>query len=313
MTCARCQHDTARKFGTYGKKRIQRYRCTSCKATFADPNPRFGTHYTDPETAAKVLQLMLEGMSVRAISRITGMHKDTILSLMNTAAVKARTVLDKYVRNVTPRFVQVDEMWGFVHSKDKALDFDDPKEWGSAYLWLAIDSETKLYISHYIGPRNSVSAFDFCADLRHRTVGRYQITSDSFKPYVAAVQEFFGTEVDFGQLHKYYGKVRDTDWYGSGRVLGAVPRAKIGKPNFKRISTSHIERANLNVRMHLRRYTRLTNAFSKTLANLRDATALYIAYYNFCRAHQTLKQTPAMAAGITNHVWTITELLGSNL
>src|ERR1035437_3631244 len=146
-------------------------------------------------------------------------------------------------------------------------------------------------------------------DLRKRTAGRYQVTSDQYNGYVGAMREHFGQNVDFGQLHKIYGRINTDGWYGGGQVIGAVPHVKIGRPDWSRISTSHIERANLSVRMHLRRLTRLTNAFSKKLSNLAAAVTLYVAFYNFCRVHQTLKVTPAMAAGLTDHVWTIEELL----
>jgi len=229
---------------------------------------------------------------------------------MTTASEKARALLDAKVQNISPRFVQMDELWGFVHTKEINLGFDDPSEWGSAYLWLAMDSETKLIIEHNVGARNSVNAWRIAFDLRSRTIGRYQITSDSLQAYVGAIRQWYEADVDYAMLHKIYGKIRTSDWYGSGKVLGTVPHVKIGRPDFARISTSHIERANLTVRMHLRRLTRLTNAFSKSLKNHRDAAALYVAFYNFARPHQTLKgATPAMAAGITDHVWSVQELI----
>src|SRR5271165_1380381 len=153
MTCRRCNH-VVRRFGTYGKRRIQRYRCISCKITFSEPAPKVGKHYTDPETVAKALAMMLEGMSVRAISRLTGLNKHTILSPMTTAAAKARVVLDARVQNVSPRYVQMDELWGYVHTRDPKLSDTDPGEWGSVYIWLAIDSESKLLITHHLGGRN---------------------------------------------------------------------------------------------------------------------------------------------------------------
>ncbi len=313
MTCVRCQHESCKRFGYFGKRRVQRWRCTSCSATFADPGaPAYvrPAHSTDPELFAQAITLMLEGMSIRAISRFTGLHKQTILSLMNTASEKARLLLDAKIQNISPRYVQMDELWGFVHTKEHNLGYDDPGEWGNAYLWLAMDSETKLIISHVIGARSGINAFRIAGDLRARTIGRYQITTDQLKSYISAIREWFGKDVDYGQLYKVYGKITTSDWYGSGRVLGAVPRAKIGKPDYSRISTSHIERANLTVRMHLRRLTRLTNAFSKSLDNHKAAVTLYIAFYNFCRGHQTHKgASPAMAAGLTDHVWTIAELL----
>jgi IS1 family transposase len=263
------------------------------------------------DKALAILQLMLEGMSVRAIERFTGVHRDTILRLMNAAAQKARNVLDTKVQNINPNFVQVDEMWGFVHTRHPNLHDGDPSEWGSTMLWLAIDSETKLLISYHVGTRSGVNAHAFISDLRKRTNGRYQLTSDQYNGYVGAVREYFGRDVDFGQLHKVYGRIRSDNWYGTGQVLGAVPRVKIGRPDWNRISTSHVERTNLSVRMHLRRFTRLTNAHSKTLANMKDAVALYVAFYNFCRVNQALKKTPAMQSGIADHVWSIRELLQS--
>jgi IS1 family transposase len=253
---------------------------------------------------------MLEGMSVRAIERLTGVHRDTVLSLMKTAARKARHVLDARVWNISPRFVQMDEMHGFVHTREPHLNEGDPDEWGSTMVWLALDSETKLIITHHVGPRNGVSAHKFVSDLRARTEGRYQVTSDQLNAYVGAMREHFGQNVDFGQLHKIYGRLRTDSWYGGGEVIGAVPHVKIGRPDFSRISTSHVERTNLSVRMHLRRFTRLTNAHSKTLANMKDAVALYVAFYNFCRVNRAVgKRTPAMAAGLTDRIWSLFDLL----
>jgi transposase-like protein len=167
MTCVRCQHQTCKRFGYFGKRRVQRWRCTSCSATFADPAaPAYirPAHSTDPIRVAQAIALMLEGMSIRAISRFTGLHKQTILSLMNTAAQKAKALLDAKVQNINPRFVQLDEMWGFVHTRDPHLHDSDPDEWGSTMLWLAIDSETKLLISHHVGTRSGVNAHAFVSD-----------------------------------------------------------------------------------------------------------------------------------------------------
>jgi IS1 family transposase len=256
--------------------------------------------------------MMLEGMSVRAISRLTGLHKGTILGLMVSAAERAILQLDSKVRNISPKFVQMDEMWCFVHTREPHLRDTDPDEWGSTMLWLALDSETKLIITHHIGPRNGINAHAFVSDLRSRTIGRYQVTSDAYNAYVGAMREYFGQNTHFAQLRKIYASGTGDGWYGSGDVVGAVPHVKIGRPDFARISTSHVERSNLSVRMHLRRFTRLTNAFSKKLENLKAVAALYVAYYNFCRLHQTLKTSPAVTAGLTDHVWSIAELLALN-
>ena len=261
------------------------------------------------DKATAILQLMLEGMSIRAIERFTGVHRDTIISLMLIASEKARRVLNEKIQHIRPHYVQMDEMWGFVHTREPNLHKDDPEEWGSTMVWLALDSETKLIITHRIGPRNGINAHAFISDLRARTDGRYQVTSDQYNGYIGAMREHFGQDVDFGQLHKIYGRVSTDGWYGGGQVIGAVPHVEIGHPEWNRISTSHIERTNLSVRMHLRRFTRLTNAHSKTLANMQAAVTLYVAFYNFCRVNQSVKQSPAMAAGITDHVWNLEELL----
>ena len=222
MTCIRCQHDACKRFGTYGRRKIQRWCCRECKATFSTSQPKIGTHYTDLDTVGKILTLMLEGMSIRAIERFTGVHRDTILRIMNTAGAKARQLLDSKLQNITPNFVQVDEMWTYIHTREPNLHKDDSPEWGSIYLWLALDSETKLIITNHLGSRNGINAHRFMFDLRSRTVGKYQITSDAFQPYLGAVREWFGSETNYGVLRKIYGKVSVDNRYGSGQVLGAV-------------------------------------------------------------------------------------------
>ncbi len=312
VTCKRCHHDTAVKFGTRGKRRIQRFRCHSCKAVFSQSVPRIGNHYTDPQTAARVLSMMLEGMSVRAISRLTGLHLQTILALMDTAAENARRIFDGTVRNVRPHFVQLDELWVMLGCHGKNVRPDSPAEWGDQWVWLALDSDSKMILSYHIGARNTLNAYQFVHDLSQRTLGHYQITTDALRGYVGAIEEWFGADVDYAQLQKIYGRTEaGPEWYGGGRVIAAVPRVRTGNPDFSRISTSHIERANLSVRCHLKRFARKTNAISKSLENLKAAVSLYVMFYNFCRVHQTLRITPAMEAGITDHIWTVAELLSA--
>jgi transposase-like protein len=311
MTCLRCKHTTVKRFGTYGKRRIQRYRCHNCSATFSEPhaNP-LGTHTVGLDKAVQIINLMVEGMSVRAIARFTGADKNTILSLLLTAGEKCRSVFDAQVRNVRPHYVQLDELWCFVHTKEKRLREDDPEEWGDAYTWIGIDSESKLIISYLVAKRDGPSALDFVTDLSHRVVGRLQITSDAFRPYIGAIEECFGADVDFAQLIKVYGKPDNAgpDWYGPPKVIETVPNPVSGNPDLAHISTSHVERSNLTVRMHLRRFTRLTNGFSKKLSHLKAAVNVFMAWYNLCRVHQTLRVTPAMEAGIADHVWELSEL-----
>ena len=314
MTCPRCEHGHAKKFGTYGRLHTQRYRCNSCRATFMQPRPRpLGRHSIELSKAVQVVTLLTEGMSVRAICRITGVHKTTILALLLTVGEKCQIVFDRIVRNLKPRFVQADELWSFVHTKEARLRSDDPQDWGDAYTFMALDSETKLILSYRIGKRSVQTALEFMRDLSERIdpLWRCQITTDGFKPYINAIEEYFGANVDYAQLLKIYGKAEGEapNWYAPTTVVDAIPVTVSGHPRIERISTSHIERANLSVRMHLRRFTRLTNGFSKKLDNLEAAVSLFMAWYNFCRVHQTLRITPAMEAGLTDHIWTVTELI----
>lgn len=314
MTCTRCQHQDVKRFGLYGRKRIQRYRCNSCGATFSENRPRpLHNHYVDFDKAVQVISLLVEGVSVRAASRLTGMHKRTILSLLVLAGQKCQALLDARIRNIRPNFVQLDELWTFVHTKQGHLSEDDPAEWGDAYTWVGLDADTKLIISHLVAKRDGPSALDFVTDLSRRVAGRLQITSDAFKPYIGAIEECFGADVDFAQLIKLYGKPDNSgpDWYGPPKVIETVPNPVSGNPDLDHVCTSHVERSNLNFRMHIRRFTRLVNAFSKKLDNLKAAVALYVAWYNFCRVHMTLRVTPAMEAGIADHVWDTKELISA--
>jgi IS1 family transposase/transposase-like protein len=313
MTCKRCNH-TARKFGRYGKRNVQRYRCSTCKATFSECEPRLETHYTAPDVAAKALAMMLEGMSVRAISRPTGLHKGTVLSLMNTAAERAAALLDATLRNVRVRYVQADEIWTFVGKKDKRVRVDDPDEFGNQWVFIAIDAETKLIASHVVGKRCVETTYNFLEDLRSRVAdARFQLTTDGFHFYRRGVEDVFAGQTDFAQLVKLFGDYGQFDSpdarYSPPRISGVISKIRDGRPDPRHISTSFVERSNLSLRMHLRRFTRLTNVFSKKVVNLKAAVTLYVAFYNFCRVHQTLRVTPAMEAGLTNHIWSVSELL----
>lgn len=312
MTCLRCKHAEAKRFGTYGRKRIQRYRCPSCNSTFSEPRQRpLGRHYTDPATAARIVNLLLEGMSVRAVSRVTGVHKSTILSLLLTIGEKCRNLFDKRVRGIRPQFVQAGELWTFVHTKERHMRPGSSDEWGDSYIWMAIDSDTKMVLSYLVAKREAMSAYDFIRDLSERVTGRFQLTTDGLRSYVPAVEEYFGADVDFAQLVKLYGTSdgEGPDWYQPSKVTATIPVVISGDPEEARISTSHVERANLSVRTHLRRFTRLSLGFSKTVDHLKAAVNLYMTFFNFCRVHQTLRVTPAMEAGIADHIWALQELL----
>ena len=314
MTCRKCQHGTAKRFG-FTKSKNQRYRCRDCSATFSEsPQQPLGQHTTDLDRAVQAFTLLTEGMSVRAVSRVTGLHKNTILGLVETAADKCRAIFDRYVQDVSPRCVQADEIWTFVHTKAKRVKDSDPLEYGDAYVWIALDSETKTVLSYYVGQRDGVSGFEFVQDLSRRIKNqhRFQFTSDGHEVYPPAIEEHFGSDIDFAQLVKNYLPARTDgpDWFRpSARVVSATPKLISGSPKLARVSTSHIERANLTVRMQLRRFTRLTNGFSKKLVNLKAMVDVFFVWYNFCRVHQTLRMTPAMEAGWTDHIWTMEELL----
>jgi transposase-like protein/IS1 family transposase len=316
MTCPKCEHQNIKKFGVYGKARVQRYRCKDCGATFGEeqaPAPLNG-HTTDFGRVVHIFTLLTEGMSIRAISRVTGVHKTTILGLLNTIGNRCAALLDARVKELRPRYVQADEAWTFVHTKAKRVRATDPEYYGDQYVWLALDSDAKLIISWRVGKRDGLNAYEFIEDLSRRIVNRCQLTTDGLESYVPAVEEHFGANVDFAQLVKQYSAPRTDgpDWFRpSARVVAAIPTPIMGNPKMERISTSHIERTNLTVRMHLRRFTRLTNGFSKNLRNLKAAVAVFVAWYNFCRVHQTLRVTPAMEAGITDRVWTLRDLLSA--
>jgi hypothetical protein len=254
---------------------------------------------------------MVEGMSIRGISRVTGVDRNTLLSILVTTGGKCQSLLDTRIRGLRPKYIQLDELWTFVFKKEKHLKSSDSNEWGDAYTWVALDADTKLIISHLVAKRDGPSALNFVTDLSRRLATRTQITSDAFKPYIGAIEECFGADVDFAQLIKLYGKPDNAgpDWYGPAKVIDTVSNPITGNPDLDHVCTSHVERSNLNFRMHLRRFTRLVNAFSKKLDNLKAAVALYVAWYNLCRPHMTLRVTPGMEAGIADHVWSISELL----
>lgn len=284
MTCRKCEHGTARRFG-FTKARTPRYRCRNCGATFTEAVQKpLGGHTTSLDKAVQVFTLLTEGMSVRAVSRVTGIHKTTILSLLLTVGAKCARLLDSSIRNVRPAYVQADEAWTFVQKKQKRLRPDDPAERGDQYVWLAMDSESKAILSYRVGKRDSANAYAIMEDSSHRVAEhhRFQLTTDGLEGYVPAVEEHFGIGVDFAQLVKQYSPPRTDgpDWFRpSARVVTAIPTPITGNPDETRISTSHIERANLTVRMHMRRFTRLTNGFSKKLTNLQAAVAVFVAWW----------------------------------
>ncbi len=310
MVCCNCNLK-CKKFGKYGPQRIQRYRCKSCKRTFSEPQDKPLDNMRIPvEKAVQALNLMVEGCGIRTVSRVTELHQETVLALLEKAGERAAALLDSKVRNVAADQVQVDEIWGFVHCKQKNTKGKDDRAIGDQYTFVAIDRKSKLVISHVVGKRTAANASRLMDDLASRLADRTQLTTDGFRPYVDAVEWAFGADVDFAQLVKIYkGDEAKRERYSPSRCIGAVPTVIQGKPDPAMICTSHVERNNLTMRTFLRRLTRLSLGFSKKLENLKHAAALHFAHYNFCRVHKSLRVTPAMEAGLADHIWSLTELL----
>jgi IS1 family transposase len=264
---------------------------------------------TEKKTA--VIAALVEGTSIRSVERMTGVHRDTIMRLLLSVGENCADLLDSKMQSLPCKLVQMDEIWTYVGKKEKRVTSDEnPELVGDQYVFVAMDSESKLIPCFRVGKRNAANAWYFVQDLQERLAGRVQLTSDGFKPYLNAVDDAFGIDVDYAILIKTYQEPHDPEKrYSPGEFVNAVPIPVTGNPKAHLISTSHIERQNLTIRMQLRRFTRLTNAYSKKLSHLKAALALHFAHYNFCRTHLTLRVTPAMAAGVSSHIWEIGELL----
>jgi transposase-like protein/IS1 family transposase len=310
MTCHNC-NSLCKRFGKH-RNGLQRFRCNQCSKTFTEEHERPLDDMRLPlDRAVGILQLLLEGMSVRSVERVTGTHRDTILSLLVLAGERCQALMLAKIQNLSVKDVEVDEIWGYVGKKEGHKSDDDGAEVGDAYCFVGMERSTKLILAHHLGKRTAKATDTFIGKLAYATSrDRYQLTSDGFSPYVSAVKMLLRDRVDFAQLIKVYGTPRDGEQrYSPAEVVDSVPVEIMGRPVADRICTSHIERQNLSIRMGIRRMTRLTNAFSKKWENLEAAYALWFAFYNFCRVHKTLRVTPAMEAGITNSAWTIGELL----
>ena len=252
---------------------------------------------------AKILTLLVEGVSLRATARITDTSINTVTRLLVDAGNACAEHHDQAVRNVRAKRVQVDEIWTFTYAKEKNVPMAKaaPEGAGDTWTWTALDADSKLIVSWLIGPRDAGSAYTMMHDLADRLTSRVQLTSDGLRLYVDAVEDAFGAEIDYSQLIKLYGAPQETETrYSPATCHGIVEKRVTGSPDPKHVSTSYVERQNLNIRMGIRRFTRLTNAFGKKLENQVHAFALYLVYYNFCRIHKTVRMSPAMAAGVTD-------------
>lgn len=265
------------------------------------------------EKRAQILHLLCEGMSIRAITRTVGVSKNTVAKLLEDAGRACSAYHDENVRGVPAKRVQVDEIWSFTYAKQKNVSaaLAAPEAAGDTWTWTAIDADSKLIVGWLVGGRDAEYANAFVSDLASRLASRVQLTSDGHGAYLQAVEGAFGADVDYAQLVKIYGFAPENmkGRYSPAECTGAKKTRIEGEPDEKHVSTSYVERQNLTMRMHMRRFTRLTNAFSKKIENHAHAVALHFVYYNFCRIHSKLRMTPAMAAGISTRLWEVSDIV----
>jgi transposase-like protein/IS1 family transposase len=318
MNCHCCQSEQVKKSGRFQNKNrlVQRYQCLRCGKTFSESQPLDGVRI-EKDKAVQVVNLLVEGVGIRSIARLTGLHQETVLNVLKTAGEQCQQVLDERIRNVQVEAIQVDEIWCFCGCKERQNTTGN-YERGDQYLFHAVESKSKLIISHNIGKRDSGQTLTLIDDLGKRVTSRFQLTTDGFEAYKTVVPQVLGGRVDFAQLIKIYSATPNLPGperrYSPGVCTGARRIMRCGTPDLTRVSTSYIERANLSIRLFNRRFTRLTLGFSKKIDYLKASIALLICHFNFCRVHSAHGLTPAQAAGITDHAWTIGELLnyGSN-
>jgi IS1 family transposase len=262
---------------------------------------------------SQIIAALVEGNSIRATCRMTGAAKGTVLKLLSDLGRVCAQYQDMKLRNLPCKKIQCDEIWAFCYAKEKNV----PEEvkgclgFGDTWTWIALDADTKLIVSFLVGERTAIYARKFVDDLASRLSNRVQLTTDGFKAYLTAVEHSFGSAIDYAMLDKIYTappQEGTTTRYSPAECCGTRKLRIKGNPDMAKVSTSYVERQNLTMRMQMRRFTRLTNAFSKKLENMRAAVALHFMHYNFCRVHQTLRVTPAMEAGISDHVWTVDEI-----
>ena len=263
------------------------------------------------EKQAQVISALIEGNSINSTVRMTGIHKTTILRLLARLGSACADYQDRTLVNLKCKRIQVDEIWQFVYAKERNVPakLKGKFGYGDVWTWVGIDADTKLVPSFLVGNRDAKSATMFIEDLASRLASRVQLTSDGLKVYLEAVEGAFGCEIDYAMLVKTYESSQEETRYSPAVCTSCERKTIMGKPDADHISTSYVERQNLSMRMGMRRFTRLTNGFSKKVENHAYNVALFYMHYNFCRVHTTLRVTPAMEAGITDHAWTIEEMI----
>ena len=262
---------------------------------------------------AKILGMLVEGNSLRSCSRLADVSINTVTKLLVDLGAACQKFHDEHVRNIRVRRLQADEIWCFIGAKAKNVRPEKKAEgWGDVWTWTGLDADTKLCVSYLVGGRDGGWAKEFMQDCARRIDGRVQITTDGHKAYLEAVEDAFGADIDYAQLQKIYGAPSDAEMrrYSPAKCIGADMKVVSGDPDPKHVSTSYVERHNLTMRMGMRRFTRLTNGFSKKIENHAAMVAIHAVHYNFARIHKTLRITPAMAAGLADHVWALEEIVG---
>jgi len=308
-----CCNGIAKRRGFYRNKNfnVQRFECLKCGTSFSDKQPLDNLR-VDFKRAIQVLNLLSEGCGIRAISRLTGLHQQTVLNVLARAGSKAERYLDSTVRNVRPESVQADETWCFVGCKEANNTHHNPFL-GDQFLYLAIDSGSKLIVSHVIGKRGPIQTEEFLKDLRSRIPEHFQLTTDGYEGYKTTFPRTLGKDIDFAQLVKIYRNPKDglsgERRYSATQCIGTRVVVRRGTPDKDRISTSFVERANLTNRLFNRRFTRLTLGYSKKIEYLRHSISLFVFAYNFIKIHRKHGKTPAMAAGIASEPMTFEKLL----
>jgi transposase-like protein/IS1 family transposase len=311
VTCHSCRIECKRK--GRNRKGNQRYQCRQCSKWFQEPQDKpLDGMYLPIEKAELVLKLLLEGNSVSTVERITEVHHTTVLKLLVLAGEKCERIMAEKIRNVEVRDVECDELWAFIGKKQKRVRPEDDQNLGDCYTFVAIERHTKLVLNIALGKRDQQTTNAFVEGIRHATSrGQFQITTDGFAPYRSAITTTLHDRLTgFAQLIKVYRAASEGEARYSPAEVASVEEVPVfGQPDPERICTSIVERSNLSTRMSNRRFTRLTNAFSKKWENHWAAVACWFAFYNFCRVHKSLRTTPAMAAGISDHIWSVRELL----
>jgi transposase-like protein/IS1 family transposase len=311
MIVVSCQHNKAHKHGK-DRQGNQRYKCALCGQTFVKETAKpIGAMRIDLDKAALSLSMILEGLSIRSVQRLTGLSRPTLADLILVVGENCQRLLDTKIRGIAVKDVQLDELWSFVGMKEKVrMARNRPLEFGDSWTFIAIERETKLILAHKVGQRDNATCCALLEKLYQATGSRFQLTTDGLRAYTLNVPFVLGNRVDFAQLIKVYSSTQEETRYSPAKIISAEKHTIFGSPDESRICTSHVERVNLTVRMTLRRFTRLTNAHSKSLKHHAAMQAIFMAFYNFARKHESLQgKSPAMASGLADHVWSVKELL----